>query len=120
MAARPGRQVWSSERGGSVCPRCGWPARDCRCAKNLESDEAVPERITAKLRIEKGGRGGKTVTVIDGLPRNREFLAGLAADLKRACGAGGTAGDGAVEVQGDHRATVAALLRARGFTVKGA
>jgi translation initiation factor 1 len=42
-------------------------------------------RIVAKLRMEKKGRGGKMVTVIDGLPRNDAFLKELAAELKRAC-----------------------------------
>lgn len=79
----------------------------------------MPEQVVARLRLEKAGRGGKTVTVVDGLPRNREFLAHLAADLKRACGTGGTAGAGAVELQGDHRARLRPLLAARGFTVKG-
>ena len=79
----------------------------------------VPERIVAKLRIEKGGRGGKTVTVVDGLPRNREFLEKLAKELKRLCGTGGTAGESSVEIQGDHRERLRALLAAKGWTVKG-
>ena len=66
----------------------------------------MPERIVARLRLEKSGRGGKSVTVIDGLPQNRDFLRGLATELKKACGAGGTAADGAVEIQGDRRETL--------------
>jgi translation initiation factor 1 len=73
----------------------------------------------AKLRVEKKGRGGKTVTVVDGLPRNEAFLNDLIQELKRACGTGGTAGDGAVELQGDLRDRVRALLLDRGFVVKG-
>jgi translation initiation factor 1 len=69
--------------------------------------------------VEKKGRGGKTVTVVDGLPRNAEFLRDLAQDLKRACGTGGAVlGDG-VEVQGDLRERVRALLLRKGFVVKG-
>ncbi len=112
----PGRLVYSTE-AGRLCPRCGWPKDDCRCAANLE--QPVPERIVARLRLEKSGRGGKSVTVVDGLPKNREFLSALASDLKRACGSGGTAGDGCVEIQGDRRETLRPLLAARGFTVKG-
>lgn len=111
-----GRTVYSTDRG-RVCATCGWPARDCRCSANL--DEPVPERITAVLRIEKAGRRGKTVTVVDQLPRNGPFLKQLATDLKRACGSGGSAGDGRVEVQGDHRDTLRRLLGYRGWTVKG-
>lgn len=108
--------MYSTEKG-RACPRCGWPEKDCRCAASLE--EAVPARIVARLRIEKAGRGGKTVTVVDGLPRNRAFLKELAAELKRACGTGGSAGESTVEVQGDHREALRALLGARGWTVKG-
>jgi translation initiation factor 1 len=110
------RPVYSTERGGS-CPRCGWPARECRCAARF--DEPVPAKVVATLRIEKAGRGGKTVTVVDGLPRNATFLKELVADLKRACGTGGTAAEHHVELQGDHRAALRALLARRGWTVKG-
>jgi translation initiation factor 1 len=111
-----GRTVYSTEKG-RVCPRCGWPERDCRCSTGF--DEPVPAVIVAKLRIEKAGRGGKTVTVVDGLPRNRVFLKELAGELKRACGAGGSASEGCVEIQGDHRETLRPLLARKGWTVKG-
>jgi len=102
---------------GRVCPGCGWPARDCRCSSKL--DEAVPGRIVARLRIERAGRRGKTVTVVEGLPRNATFLKALAADLKRACGTGGTVVEDRVELQGDHLAALRTLLGARGWIVKG-
>ncbi len=115
-AALPKGTVYSTG-AGSVCPKCGWPARQCRCSSRF--DEEVPERIVAKLRIEKGGRGGKTVTVVDGLPRNRAFVEALVRELKRLCGSGGTAREGAVEIQGDHRDRLRAHLASRGWTVKG-
>ncbi len=34
---------------GRVCPRCGWPANDCRCSSQLE--EAVPARIVATVMV---------------------------------------------------------------------
>jgi translation initiation factor 1 len=83
------------------------------------TEPSVPAKIVAKLRIEKAGRGGKTVTVIDNLPDNKDYLAALAKELKQACGAGGTSGDGRVELQGDRRERVRALLTAKGYTVKG-
>jgi translation initiation factor 1 len=110
------RPVYSTEKG-PLCPRCGWPVRDCRCSVNLE--EPVPARVVARLRIEKAGRGGKTVTVVDGLPRNPSFLKGLATELKRTCGSGGTIGETSVEIQGDHRETLRALLSRKGWSVKG-
>lgn len=65
---------------------------------------------------EKGGRSGKTVTVVRGLPAGD--LAAVASDLKRHCGSGGAAKDGAVELQGDHREKVAARLQSQGYRVK--
>jgi len=79
----------------------------------------VPAKIACVLRLEKKGRGGKSVTVVTGLPRNQAFLAALAAELKRACGTGGTAADGTVEVQGDQRERVRPLLVAKGWVVRG-
>jgi translation initiation factor 1 len=111
------RLVFSSDRG-RICSGCGWPARDCRCS-TTGADAPIPPRVVAKLRVEKAGRGGKTVTVVYDLPRNAAFLKGLCADLKRACGTGGTAGDDTVELQGDHRDRLRDVLRKRGFVVKG-
>lgn len=110
------RVVYSTE-AGRRCPKCGWPAGDCRCSSSVE--EVVPAKVVARLRMERAGRKGKTVTVVDGLPRNRAFLESLATELKRACGTGGTAGDDRVELQGDHRETLRALLAGKGFTVRG-
>jgi translation initiation factor 1 len=115
-ALRPRGTVYSTG-AGRTCPKCGWPVADCHCAASLE--EKVPEKLTARLRIEKAGRGGKTVTVIDGLPRNRAFLERLAGEMKRACGTGGSAGESAVELQGDHRERLRAVLAGRGWTVRG-
>ena len=114
---RDARIVFSTDRG-RICPGCGWPADNCRCSRK-GSAEAVPDRVVTKIRLEKAGRGGKTVTVVYDLPRNAAFLKELCGELKRACGTGGTASDDTVELQGDHRERVRDLLRARGFLVKG-
>lgn len=117
MTKRRDSSTVYSTGAGRVCPRCGWPASDCRCSSRLE--EKVPQRLVARLRIERAGRRGKTVTVVEGLPRNTAFLKTLAAELKRACGSGGTVLEDRVELQGDHLETLRALLAARGWTVKG-
>jgi translation initiation factor 1 len=114
-AAR-GRVVYSTGTG-RVCPTCGWPADRCRCSSRL--DEAIPARIEAKLRFESKGRGGKSVTLVDGLPCNAEFLAELLRSLKKSLGTGGTVREGSLELQGDRRDALRALLTARGFAVKG-
>ena len=113
-----GRLVYSTGVG-SICPGCGWPERDCKCSQNAAAKESIPNRLVATLRMEKKGRGGKTVTVVDGLPRNASFLKDLCQELKRACGTGGAVGDGTVELQGDLRERVRELLLKKGFVVKG-
>jgi translation initiation factor 1 len=112
-----GRLVYSTGVG-AVCPDCGWPVRDCQCRQSAAT-ESIPNRIVAKLRMEKKGRGGKTVTVVHGLPNNAPFLKELCQDLKRACGTGGAVQDGAIELQGDLRDRVRARLATKGFVVKG-
>lgn len=75
--------------------------------------------MVVKLRLEKKGRGGKTVTVLDGLPRNSDFLEGLGKELKKLLGTGGTASETFLELQGDHRATLRRILSSRNFLVRG-
>jgi translation initiation factor 1 len=79
----------------------------------------VPVRVVAKLRLEKAGRAGKSVTVVYGLPRNASFLKELCQELKRACGVGGAVREDAVELQGDLRERLRELLLKKGFGVKG-
>ncbi len=119
MAARDNARTVYSTGTGRVCPRCGWPADDCKCSSGRHPEDPIPARIVAKLRLEKKGRGGKTVTIIDNLPRNTAFLKELTSELKRVCGTGGTAGDGAVELQGDRRDRIREHLQSKGFLVKG-
>jgi translation initiation factor 1 len=79
---------------------------------------AAKEKNRGRVDItrEKGGRGGKTVTVVDGfigigLPE-KETLAGR---MRSACGCGGTVKNGRIEIQGDQRETVARILTEAGF-----
>jgi translation initiation factor 1 len=113
---RNGTLVYSTD-AGRICAGCGWPARDCRCSQT--ADQPVPARVVAKLRMEKKGRGGKTVTVVEGLPQNGAFLKDLCQELKRACGTGGAVAEGAIELQGDLRERVREVLLKKGLVVKG-
>lgn len=83
------------------------------------ADESFANLIKArnfvvKVRLDTGGRKGKTVTVLDGLPKMEPFLKEMLKTLKKTCGAGGTylmdKKDGVIEIQGDHRDRVCALL----------
>jgi len=100
-----GRVVYSTGIG-KVCPGCGWPVKDCKCSSKRAGHESVPDRPVAKLRMEKKGRGGKTVTVVYDLPNNAAFLKEPAQELKRTCGTGGAVSENTVELQGDLRERV--------------
>lgn len=114
----PSKRVVYSSGTGRMCPKCGWPETDCRCSASLAAAEPVPAKIRVNLSIEKRG-SGKVVTMIDGLPANREFLDALARELKKSCGTGGRLGEAFVEIQGDHRERLRELLAKKGWTVKG-
>jgi translation initiation factor 1 len=111
------RLVYSTDRG-RVCAGCGWPVDDCKCSRHQDT-AAVPGRVVAKLRMEKKGRAGKSVTVVYDLPRNAAFLKELCQELKRACGTGGAVVEDTIEVQGDLRDRVRDLLQRRGMVVRG-
>jgi translation initiation factor 1 len=80
-------------------------------------------KFVAMLRIEKQGRGGKSVTVIDRLPKNEVFLKELTQKLKKKCGSGGTylmdGKDGVIEIQGEKKELVKELLAKEGISSKG-
>jgi translation initiation factor 1 len=71
-----------------------------------------------RLRREVKGRGGGTVIVITGIPLADSALKELSGALKKRCGCGGTAKDGVIEIQGDHRDILLGELQARGYRVK--
>jgi translation initiation factor 1 len=77
----------------------------------------LPDDGVVRVFREKGGRGGKTVTVVRGLSGE---LNAVAKDLKRHCATGGSVKDGAIEIQGDHREKVVARLLAAGYRAKPA
>ncbi|HQQ78781.1 MAG TPA: hypothetical protein PLB01_15615 [Thermoanaerobaculia bacterium] len=112
----PVRLVYSTA-SGRVCATCGWPADECKCSSKEE--EKVPAKVVVKLRLEKKGRGGKTVTVLDGLPRNEDFLEGLAKDLKKSLGTGGSVVGATIELQGEWRERLRILLPSKNLLVKG-
>lgn len=85
------------------------------------SPTPVPKKVhTVKVSRETAGRRGKGVTVVSDLPLNEEQLKELATQLKNKCGTGGTAKDGRIEIQGDHRDKLAAELEKLGYKVKRA
>jgi translation initiation factor 1 len=108
------RIVYTTE-SGRICPDCGRPLANCSCKKRSirPSGDGV-----VRVALEKKGRRGKTVSIINGLPGSDDELRELASELKRRCGSGGTLKDGVIEIQGDHRDTLVVALEARGLAVK--
>jgi translation initiation factor 1 len=98
----------------------GLPAAKAPVAASASSGAktAAPAKNRGRvdIRRETEGRGGKTVTVVDGfmgigLPEKEA----LSKRMRAACGCGGTVKDGRIEIQGDQRETVAKILVAAGF-----
>jgi translation initiation factor 1 len=75
---------------------------------------------TAKVGRETAGRKGKGVTVVWDLGLTDDELQQLATTLKTKCGTGGTAKDGRIEIQGDHRDRIVTELEKLGYKVKRA
>ena len=73
-----------------------------------------------RVQRESKGRGGKTVSVVYGLPLTGDGLSAVAARLKQKCGSGGTVKDGAVIIQGDKVDMIIRLLSQEGYAVKRA
>ncbi len=73
-----------------------------------------------RVSRETKGRGGKSVTVIKGVPVDDVALSLLGKQLKAACGSGGTVKAGMIEVQGEHVEQVMAFLQKQGWSVKRA
>lgn len=105
-----------STHHGSMCPKCRRPMTSCVC----ERDEAPRGDGVVRVGRETKGRKGAGVTIVTGLPLRAAELGELASRLKKKCATGGTARDGTIEIQGDHRDKVIAELVAAGYKVKRA
>ena len=74
-----------------------------------------PTAGRVRVRLERQGRGGKVVSVAENLPGHPEAIETLARTLKSRCGAGGTVKGRAIEIQGDHRDRIVAVLLEAGI-----
>ena len=107
-----------AKRSGSRSSDVVWSSTDGDLRK--ARDPRTVTRVTTgpvKVRRETAGRKGKTVTTVLNLPLNDNDMRDLAGKLKKRCGVGGSAKDGVIELQGDHRDTVVEALRAKGYEV---
>ena len=82
---------------------------------NAEKTAVTPKGpARAVVRIERAGRRGKGVTVIEHLQLSPAQLADWLKHLKAALGCGGAVEGDAIVLQGDQRPRLPALLTARG------
>ena len=81
-----------------------------------EQELLPPQQQKLRLRMEKNGRGGKTVTVISGFIGPQADMDALARTLKTFCGCGGSAKDGEIIIQGDFREKLKAKLLSLGYS----
>jgi translation initiation factor 1 len=92
-----------------VCTTCGLPKDLCVC-EELEKEET---RIVVRLEMR---RFRKPTTMVEGLNPKRSDLEKIAKELKSKLACGGTAKDGYILLQGDHRDDVRERLVTMGFT----
>lgn len=91
---------------------------------DFEYEEAAEEEVATlpknrqrlRLRIEKNGRGGKTVSIVSGFVGVESDLKELAKMLKVKCGVGGSVKDGEIVIQGDFKDRLIQMLKSDGYT----
>ena len=78
-----------------------------------------PEKQNLRVWLDRL-KGGRVATAVRGTVGSDDDLASLGKDLKKSCGVGGTAKDGEIIIQGDHRDRVVELLTKAGYRCKRA
>ncbi len=91
-----------------ICVKCGLPKELCVC----ETIAKESQKITVKLVKKKFN---KISTVVEGIDEKEINLKELAKKLKSQFACGGTAKEGRIELQGDHKQKVKEILIQSGF-----
>lgn len=107
-------RVYSTDQG-RICPSCNQAKTSCRCKAAAVQDKGDG---IIRIRRETKGRKGAGVTIIDGLVLEASEMKKLVKKIKQNCSSGGAIKDGSVEIQGEHRESIKALLEKSGYTVK--
>ena len=87
-------------------------------ADRKQTSPAASGKSRMVVRLDRKGRGGKSVTVIEGLQLSVEDSEKLLKQIKAKLGTGGTVKNGALEIQGDHSDAVMTELSVRGYQPK--
>ena len=100
-----------------TCQACEKLLDQCACPRGASGKVMLRKDQPARVGREKR-RKGKTMTVITGLDPVASNLRAILGQLKAACAAGGTISQGRIEIQGDHRGRVLAILQNLGYPAK--
>ncbi|MDX8390486.1 MAG: translation initiation factor [Mariprofundaceae bacterium] len=94
------------------------PTKKRKKTPNPSSQIKSTAKQGIRIRRESKGRGGKTVSIIDGLSLADNDLKVLLKKLKNQLGTGGTIKNSCIEIQGDHRNQLIILLEKQGYKAK--
>ena len=94
-----------------MCDVCGLPKEICVCEEIAREQQEIQIYTVAR-------RYGKMVTIVDGINTGDIDVNSLCSELKGACACGGTAKDGKIELQGDHKNKVKQVLERMGFNAE--
>ena len=96
------------------------PDYQYRTAEEEQAETLPARQQQLRVWLDRKQRAGKVVTLVKGFVGRDEDLAELARMLKTKCGVGGSAKEGEIIIQGDHRDRVAELLLKAGYNCKKA
>jgi translation initiation factor 1 len=114
------RLVWNSDQGNIGGSTFDKPKKRTKKSRRAAPDAGFPQDGVTRVRREKGGRGGKTVTVLYGVPGSEDDRRRLLKELKQLCGCGGACKEGRIEIQGDQRDKIMTVLSEKGIKAKAA